>query len=324
MPLDVAATTEGSWNRYWWSQEARNFIDDILVNDRDFRDILTSHATVVNGPLAQFYRVTAPATMPTSATTFGYDTPQGLFDVANVPTDLKPFETDRWERVADRGANAAGLLTMPIFLTKFGSRRGRAHVLYNAFMCRDFIAGNVALTPSTEPNLMIRPGCSTCHSTLEPLAAYFSRVIESDWTYLPPTQFPLSQPTCEAADPTKMNRTCQSYYDPAFTSSTQSLLRGSYASSAHADAGPAGMGSYLTTTADFPTCVAQNVASSFLGRSLTADDAPLQAALASTLTSSNYSIKALVAALVKADAYRNSNNLSSSTWRAAQPGGGAP
>jgi hypothetical protein len=324
LPLDMTSQTEGSWNRFWWSQEARQFLDDLVLNDRDFREILTSRATMVNGPLAQFYRVTAPATLPSSATTFDYVAPQGLFDAAKVPTDLKPFETDRWERVADRGPAAAGLLTMPIFLTKFGSRRGRAHVVYNAFLCRDFVAGNVQLTPSTEPNLMIRPGCSTCHTTLEPLAAYFSRVVESDWSYLPTTHFPLSQPTCEATDPTKMSRSCQAFYDPAFTSATQSLLRGSYASAAHADAGPAGLASDVTASPDFAPCVAQNVASSFLGRALNADDAAMQAALVDALTTSSFRVKALVRALVKSDAYRNSNNLSSASWRAAQAAKGAP
>ena len=32
----------------------------------------------------------------------------------------------------------------------------------------------IVLKPSTEPNLTIRDGCSTCHVTLEPMAAYFS------------------------------------------------------------------------------------------------------------------------------------------------------
>lgn len=33
--------------------------------------------------------------------------------------------------VADRGPHASGILTMPIFLAKYGSRRARAHVVYS-------------------------------------------------------------------------------------------------------------------------------------------------------------------------------------------------
>jgi GNAT superfamily N-acetyltransferase len=62
-----------------------------------------------------------------------------------------------------------------------------------------FLAGNIQLKPSTEPNLMIRDGCSTCHTTLEPLAGYFSRVVENDWTYLPPDKFPVLNPACKVA-----------------------------------------------------------------------------------------------------------------------------
>ncbi|MFI5298949.1 MAG: DUF1549 domain-containing protein [Polyangiales bacterium] len=321
-PLDLADAPESAWNRFWWSQEARQFIEDIVANDRDFRQMVTSPATMVNGPLAQFYANTAAASMTTVATGFNYVMAQGLFQQANVPTDLKPYDTEKWERVDNRGPNASGLLTMPIFLTKFGSRRGRAHVLYQAFMCHDFQAGNVALTPSTEPNLMIRPGCSTCHATLEPLAAYFSRVVESDWTYLPSSNFPIDNTVCKASDPTKMSYACQVFYDPAFTSSTSATLRGAYASSDHAEGGPLAMGNYLAGTPDFPTCVANNVASSFLGRPLTSDDAAMETALATALTSSGWSMKALVHALVVADAYKSSNNLSSSAWRAAQAAGG--
>ena len=86
------------------------------------------------------------------------------------------------------------------------------------------------LEPSTEPNLMKRSGCNTCHVALEPLAAYFTRVQESDWTYLPEANFATKMSTkCVNADPTKMSGSCKSFYDPAFTDKTQSLLRGAYA-----------------------------------------------------------------------------------------------
>jgi hypothetical protein len=217
--------------------------------------------------------------------------------------------------VANRGPNASGLLTMPVFLTKFGTRRARAHVLWNAFACKDFIAGNVQLMPSTEPDLTRRPGCNICHATLEPLAAYFTRIQESSWTYLPPANFPANDMKCANADPTKMSFACTTFYDPAFTSASQSLLRGSYASMTNADAGPQAMAAYLTSTSDFETCVASNVASSFLGRALTPDDAALQQQLAQTFVTGGFKMRALVKALVTSEAYKSANNVSSSGLR---------
>lgn len=318
LPTDVAGDAESSWSRFWWGEEAKQFIDSIVRDDRDFRDVLLAKDTVVNGPLAQFYSSFANSTCCGSAADqFGYAVPQALFDPTKVPAGLTPHDLDKWVKVPDRGPVASGLLTMPIFLTKFGSRRARAHVLYQAFLCKDFVAGNVKLTPSTEPNLMIRDGCSTCHATLEPLAAYFTRVIESDWTFLPSSTFPIHNPTCKGSDPSKLSTACKTYYDPAFSSATDGMLRGAYGSEPHADQGPGGIGQYLTSTPEFGQCVVKNVAESFLGRELGADDAGLESMLTTTFTSGGFKMKALVRALVKADAYRNANDLTAAAWRKA-------
>src|SRR6185503_13715216 len=115
------------WSRAWWTEEAIHFMDDIFVGDRDFREILTSKATMVNGPLAQFYTSVAPATCCGNGTYFGYSEPEPLFDPKNLPSGLLPHDTGIWKRVDDRGPHASGILTMPIFLTKYGSRRAKAH-----------------------------------------------------------------------------------------------------------------------------------------------------------------------------------------------------
>src|SRR5204862_352460 len=67
----------------------------------------------------------------------------------------------------------------------------------NAFLCKSFVASHQQLTPSTEPNLIVRTGCATCHATLEPLAAYFSRIEATQWTYLPDWQFSLRNFHCK-------------------------------------------------------------------------------------------------------------------------------
>ncbi len=309
-PLDNAQQSQGDWTRFWWVQEAVHFLDDLFANDRDVRTMLSDRSTQVNGPLAQFYRSFAGSTCCGGGTQFNYVAPDPLFDPANVPADLTPHQVTTWRRIADRGPHASGILTMPIFLQKYGTRRARAHVLYGAFMCRQFVAENVALTPSTEPNLMVRPGCQACHATLEPMAAYFSRVSESSWTFLPSASFPTFNPACVSTRPNVApNGGCGTYYDPAFSAGGNGMLRGAYGSPQHADEGPAGIAQVITADPNFAGCVAQNVGEAFLGRTFTADDQALRDTLSTALSSNGFRMRALVRALLRADAYRRANNL---------------
>lgn len=59
----------------------------------------------------------------------------------------------------------------------------------------------------------------------------------------------------------------------------------------------------------------KNVSESFLGRSLTAEDQPLQESLVTSLRSGGFRMRSMVRTLLRADAYRAANNLASSTWR---------
>jgi len=277
----------------------------------------------VNGPLAQFYKWIAPSTCcgGSFATAdfyggqvFNYVNPVSLFEPKAVPNDLLPHDTNKWVRIEDRGPLASGLLTMPIFLTKFGSRRGRAHILYQTFLCSEFVATAEELTPSNEPNLMKREGCSGCHINLEPLAAYFTRVTESDWTYLPEANFPNKTDKCGAAPGSQAQKGCDNFYDPAFITEKEGTLRTSYGSEENTKAGPAGIAQYIVNSNQFAPCVVQNIATSFLGRLLNSDDDALRGELEKAFVGSVFHMKALVRALVRADAYRNSNNLSYTAW----------
>ena len=310
-PIDNAPQTVSAWNRLWWSQEATHFLARLLNDDRDFREILTGRYTVVNGPLVQFYRASEPASCCGREKAFGMTTDaEPLFDPKNLP-DLLPSDMRAWRTVNDRGPHAAGLLTMPAFLAKFASRRARAAVLYNTFLCKSFVAGAVMLEPSAEPNLMVRPGCATCHATLEPLAAYFSRVEETNWVYLPDWQFPLRNFTCKKNAQGKIPGQCDTFYDPAFSDGSAGLLRGAYASIDHAAAGPIGAAEYFTSAPEFARCAVERVTSSFLGRPLTDDDAGLLRRLTDRFVQAGYRMRALVHDVVDSDLYLRANNMRS-------------
>ncbi|MEZ4394644.1 MAG: DUF1585 domain-containing protein [Polyangiales bacterium] len=319
LPLDAVSRGQSDWIRYWSAQEAVRFLDELFGSDRDVREIMTGRWTMANGPVAQFYRSFAAATCCTNSLNFNYVEPEPLTRPESMPTDLTPHDVSTWRRVADRGPRAAGILTMPIFLTKYGTRRARAHVVYQAFQCREFIAENVALTPSTEPNLMVRSGCAACHNTLEPLSAYFTRVAESGWNWIPASTFPAVNPAC-AMRGTSLPSGCATFYDPQFADTSTAMIRGGYGSTANADLGPAGLAAQMTASPEFAQCVVTKVTESFLGRTLTAEDSGLHARLVQMLRGTGFRTGALVRALVRDPAYREANNLTPEAWRLEQGG----
>jgi hypothetical protein len=183
-------------------------------------------------------------------------------------------------------------------------------------LCKSFVAEAVELAPSSEPNLTVRPGCATCHATLEPLAAYFSRVEETSWTFLPQQYFPTQNPACKKNAQGKLPGFCNTFYDADFGDDKGALLRGAYASPAHANAEPAGAGRELVASPDFARCAVTRVTASFLGRPLTSDDDALVTKLTETFVAKGMHPRALVGALVRSPAYATANNLSSASVRA--------
>jgi hypothetical protein len=204
-----------------------------------------------------------------------------------------------------------------MFLQKYATARARGAVLYNAFLCKSFIAENAQLTPSTEPNLMKRPGCQTCHATLEPLAAYFARIEPSSSVFLPASNFPAVSAACKKDKNGKLNGNCNALYDVAFADDKGATLRSAYGSIQHADAAAVGAGHDITSNPEFGQCAVQRVASSFLGRPTTPDDAPLLAALDKDFVASGYRMRTLVRGIVRSSEYRKANNMTSSSSPAA-------
>ncbi|MBK6693396.1 MAG: hypothetical protein IPG50_14480 [Myxococcales bacterium] len=304
-PFEVSRAPQSDWWKSAWAEEARRYFDVIFTEDRDFREVLTGRFGEINGPLAQFYRGVAGSDCCTeqSAVAPGTSlaTPTFLVEPERVPADLLPHEMDRWVRVADRGPRAAGILTMPVFLAKFASRRGRANAVYNAFLCKDFIADKVALVPSDEPNLMIRPGCATCHAKLEPLSAFFARTRESAVSWL---AAPVDNPACALAPGGVMSPACAKFYDPAFSTAQSGQLRGAYGSPTNVAKGPQGLAAEVVAAPEFAACVARTVSEGLVGRRLAAAE---EAALGASVAQGGFRLKALVRAIVKSRAYKNAN-----------------
>jgi hypothetical protein len=311
LPLDSVKQQAQRWFPYWWSREAVHFLEDLFVEDRDFREILNGKQTFINGPLAQFYRTIQRGNCCGPEAGFGMlDEREPLFDPKNVPSGLEPSAVSDWRMVKDR-VHASGILTMPMFLEKYASARARGAVLYNAFLCKSFSASNAPLAPSDEPDLMKRPGCQACHATLEPLAAYFARVEPGSFVFLPEPLFPAKNPKCKKDKNGKLNGLCNPLYDVAFTDDAGAILRSAYGSLEHANATPIGAAHDVTSAPEFATCATQRVASSLLGRPTTADDAKLLDALTHDFVASGYRMRALVRGVLRSAEYGKANNAAS-------------
>jgi len=308
-PTDAQSFEYRTWQSLWVAQEPQMFFYNLFLEDRDFRDVVSAKYTYVNGPLAQFYKLSSRSNWgDKDLGSIAMPAPDAM------PQNLQPQHIMTWQKV-DAGPSAAGVLTMPLFLFKYGTRRSRAHAIYNMFLCRDFTApAGLMLPPSKETNLMKREGCAACHQTLEPLSAYFARWVENDWSFLDPKLYPAQNSACKQVSG-NIPASCNARYDNIFSTPTVGMLRGAYSAPDHTDAAAAGLGQYLTSRADFAPCVAQNIAESFLGRSLGSDDEELREQLATTLTENGYRVKPLVKALLKSQQYRAANNLSSTVWR---------
>lgn len=321
-PFEKGPQAYSQWHKAWWNEEAKQLFNHLIFEDRDFREVLSGRWTWVNGPLAQFYRATAPSAAGGPAKLFAVmGATEPLVNPAGVPADLSPHDFDVWRRVDDRGPRAAGIATTPAFLIKYASRRARAATLYTAFLCKAFTTDTTPLVPSTDPDLRRRAGCATCHATLEPLAAYFGRVQEADFAVLSQAAYPVDNPKCRPDAQGKIHRLCGFNYDPAFTDAGQALLRGAYGAPAHVDVGPPGAAAEIAGSPDFAACAVSRAASAFLGRPLTVEDAALAKALEATFVEGGYRMKPLVRAVLRSEAYARSTVWSSSFLRDAAPRG---
>ncbi len=154
-------------------EQLLRFVDLFSTGSRPYSEILTSKTIHYNGPLVHYFRYLAQR--QTIARTQNVHTPSD----GTLP-NLKYTDTDTWVAV-EREAPHAGLETMPAFLLRFQTNRGRANRYRIAFR------GEFFQPPSTKDincdkeadDLTKRCVCRNCHVTLEPLAAYFGQFAEA-------------------------------------------------------------------------------------------------------------------------------------------------
>lgn len=159
-------------------EQMLRFIDLHTVGGKPYSEILTSKAVHYNGPLVHYF------TYLSKEQTFSRT--QNIHQPADGPLpNLSYLQQDQWVEI-ERESPHAGLLTLPAYLLRFQTNRGRANRYRIAF------TGEYFQPPSTKDTNCAQEGkdltgrcvCRGCHVTLEPLAAHFGKFVEAGTTAL--------------------------------------------------------------------------------------------------------------------------------------------
>lgn len=281
-------------------------IDTIVREDRPYSDIVLTKDLDLNGPLSHWLRhqtQTGGATLPAGAQ-------------QNHPVPEIGFnEVSTWQTV-QRADGHSGILTMPAFLLKFGSDRGRANRFYNAFLCQDFVS-NDTIPPSTDPchdqsDLTQRCGCKGCHVALEPAAAHWGRWAEAGLLPLNEDVFPRYSEIC--ADPSRAgNAICQLFYftsndaadtsDEAFVGQLKAYVYADETRVNNIAAGPEGIAQQAVDSGAFARCTTKRMWQLFMARDPSPEEAETIDGLADQLVRNGFKLKPLIKTLIQRPEY---------------------
>ncbi len=299
-PDDTAGTIKAAL-----AEQLLRFVDGVVRSGRPYTEILTARDMEVNGPIAHYLRY--QATMAPNLV-FGDHRPG--FEVPEIPF----AEVDRWVPVTRDEAHA-GLLTMPAYLLKFQSDRGRANRFYEAFMCVSFQAppGGLAAGDdpcNLEPDLTKRCGCKSCHLTVEPAAAHWGRWAEAGFAPLPEARYPKVQEACTTPAGARSAECRRLYFtDPQhpdeepFRGHLRSYVFADARREANIAAGPRALAEAAIGNGQLARCTTRRLFERYMGRAIDEQDAAALAELTALFEGSDHDLRALVEAIVKRPEY---------------------
>jgi hypothetical protein len=292
------------------TEQMLRFAHDIVKMNRPYTEILLGSQVEVNGPISHYLRYQ-------SQTSSVFASPNVDYVVPEIPF----HEVDRWLPSRRSGLHA-GVLTLPGFLLKFASNRGRANRFYESFLCESFQAPPGGLPAASdnchnEPNLMKRCGCNFCHQAVEPAAAYWGRFAEGGFAPLTDLQqYPAVNEACTRTNASN-NATCRRLYFINPGSQEEQRYRGHLLSYVFADAHPRGvqmaanieqgprlLANDAIQNGKFAACTTKKLWSWFIGTDILPQQQERVAQLAQFFKESNYNLLTLVKALVSSEEYR--------------------
>ena len=152
-PLDTVTARQMNDGLF---EEPLALIEDIVMSDQPYTNIVTANYTMANGVTAAIWGLPHAGAM------------------------------DTWERTTfTDGRPAAGILSTSALQhrwrsTGFNYNRGRANEISRALLCHDFLDSDIQIDTSvdlSDPDVVANavianPSCAGCHQTLDPLASY--------------------------------------------------------------------------------------------------------------------------------------------------------
>ncbi len=277
-----------------------------VTDDRPYTDVINGTDYRVNGPLAHYYRhlTSAGPNFVAASSDPGF----------NVP-DLS-FEQRDWVPATEVKYGHSGLLTLPGFLLKFQSNRGRANRFYEAFLCKSFVAPEGGLPASTDPcneetDLTKRCGCAYCHQAVEPAAAHWGRWSEAGLAPMPDQRFPRYNRTCDPSESRQAGRNfaCRRFY----ITDEENPYAGQLVAYEFADdhpgraeiieTGPSALAQTAIDTGEFASCAVSRMWSLFLDREANSNDMDAISALTATFKN-GYSLRDVIRSVVTRPEYR--------------------
>ena len=285
--------------------------DDIVSQDRPYTEVVLGTETVVNGPLVHYFR---------HMTLAGLNLVAASPDPGYALPDVR-YDEEAWVPVT-QGGKHAGILTLPGFLLRFQSNRGRANRFYDAFLCQSFQAPAEGLPASSddchdEPDLTKRCGCSYCHVAVEPAAMHWGRWSEAGLMALDEETFPRVLDAC-ATPRGRGSPLCRRFYlteasHPKEVPYVGTLLPYVFADE-HPDraeiveAGPRRLARQAVDSGRFANCTVRKLWTRILGRPPTpAEDVTTQE-MAQAFAQGGYVLRDLVRALVTRPEYQQAGH----------------
>ena len=291
------------------ARDAELRVKRVIENDLSYLEILTGRTAFVNGPLVHFY--TYQTRVPAHV----------RFNELPVDPDLLPDipfgEHDTWMEV-ELGPEQSGILTSPLYLMKFQTRRGRVNRFFNAFLCQPFQPPAGGLTNLDESvqtlDLTEREGCRYCHAIIEPAGAHWGRWGEYGAGYLSPQDYPEYDDECAWCAQTgeSCSSVCERYYVTDPISSEEDPYVGwlksyEFLEERHftnAEVGPQLLVNQGVVDGRLPTCVATRTAEWLLGREVREDEEAWVGELSGNFAANDFRYDLLVRDIVLSDTYR--------------------
>lgn len=235
------------------SRQAAGLATAVAVGNYPYTKILEPGLTAVDGAVAHFYG---------QRHHFKIDELNLSDEVVNITSDTAFTDTRfRLLMTSSYDYSSGGILSTFGWLRRYDKNRTRANELYKRLLCREFTADLPKVFPQDPGNLRVAPGCSGCHSTLDPLADFFKVWGEGGDLY---------SGGQAAVSTTFNNKTGTSVADLA------DIVRGDKA---------------------FATCTVQNVWKWLMGRKFYTDEEALRTELTNYFLTTDYSFRELVYAI---------------------------